>query len=120
MVERFISIDGGEKEVKLARFGLIPQEALEEVAKVYGYGALKYSDHNWRKGYPWTLSLDALGRHISSFTKGEEIDPESGLPHLAHATFHLLTLLTWSKDRETYSKYDNRWIGGGKQLEKEV
>ncbi len=84
---------GGEKGSKIERFGLIPPRELRSVAAVYGFGASKYSDRNWQKGYSWTLSYDALGRHINSFWSGEFLDPESGLPHLAHAIFHCLALM---------------------------
>jgi hypothetical protein len=86
-------VTGGQKGMKPARYGLIPAFSLEEVAKVYGYGANKYEDNNWRKGYSWTWTLDALGRHVAQFRKGESFDSESKLHHLAHAVFHLLTLM---------------------------
>jgi len=92
---RQTSMSGGQKDAKLARFSLLPQAALHEVAEVYGYGAKKYEANNWRKGYPYSWSLDALGRHLNAFSRGEELDPESGSHHLAHAAFHILTLLEW-------------------------
>lgn len=84
---------GGQKGLKQERFDLVPANPLEEVARVYGFGASKYSDNNWRKGYPWGWSLGACLRHISAFRRGEDRDPESGLHHLAHAAFHLLALM---------------------------
>lgn len=86
---------GGMKGKKPERYSLIPAEALAEVARVYGFGAEKYDDNNWRKGYAWSLSLDALQRHIEAFRMGESFDPESNLHHLAHAVFHLFTLITF-------------------------
>jgi hypothetical protein len=86
-------LTGGKKGMKLARHGLIPAWPLEQIAKVYGFGAQKYDDNNWRKGYPWGLSLDALGRHIEEWRQGRKEDPESGLHPLAHAAFHLLALM---------------------------
>lgn len=86
---------GGEKGQKPERYDLLPFEALDEIARVYHYGAQKYSDHNWRKGYKWSLSVGALLRHVSRRMQGERLDPESGLAHLAHAGFHVLTLLTF-------------------------
>jgi hypothetical protein len=65
------------------------------VARVYAFGAKKYSDHNWRKGYAWSLSFDALMRHVTEAQQGEWLDMESGEPHLAHAVFHCLTLITF-------------------------
>jgi len=88
---------GGQKGVKLARYGLLPIYSLEQIANVYGYGAGKYAPNNWRKGYPWSLSIDALERHVAEFRKGNSIDPESGQHHLAHAAFHLLTLMEFER-----------------------
>lgn len=86
---------GGQKGSKPERYDLIPSSALDEVARVYGFGANKYDIHNWAKGYDWGLSIAALERHISAFKQGENIDPESGLHHLAHAVFHCLTLIVF-------------------------
>lgn len=88
-------VTGGEKGQKPERYDLIPFEALDQIARVYHYGAAKYDDHNWRKGYRWSLSVGALLRHVSLRMQGERLDAESGLPHLAHAGFHILTLLTF-------------------------
>ena len=90
-------ITGGQKGSKPERYDLIPSQALDDVARVYGFGANKYAIHNWAKGYDWGLSIAALERHISAFKQGENIDQESGLPHLAHAVFHCLTLIMFSK-----------------------
>lgn len=47
-------------------------------------GMLKYGRSNFReKGIRVTVYTDALERHIHAFKAGEDIDPESGLPHLA-------------------------------------
>lgn len=99
---------GGQKARKLEMYSLLPAGPLAEVARVYGYGATKYSPNNWRKGYPWSWSLDALLRHIEAFRGGESVDPESGRHHLAHAVFHLLALMEFEvralgeDDRFTY------------------
>lgn len=88
---------GGEKGSKPERYDLIPSEAMDEVARVYGYGALKYDTHNWYRGYAYGLSIAALERHISLFKQNEDYDKESGLHHLAHAIFHCLTLIMFQR-----------------------
>lgn len=59
--------------------------AVIEVCKVLSYGALKYDDHNWRKVEEANNRyLAASMRHEFAAAKGEDIDDESGLHHLAH------------------------------------
>ena len=86
---------GAQKGSKPERFDLIPTEPEKWLARVYGMGAAKYDDHNWRKGYAWSLSYAAMMRHLNAFWSGEDLDPESGLPHLAHAAWHCFTLMTF-------------------------
>lgn len=99
---------GGQKGQKPEQFSLLPWPALGEIAKVYAFGAEKYDRDNWRKGYDWHLSMDAIIRHLAAFWAGEDLDPESGLPHLAHAGFHVLTLLTFLADTDQYGDLDDR------------
>lgn len=99
---------GAQKGRKPERFELLPWGALEEVARVYGFGAHKYEDHNWRKGYPWSWSLGALIRHTSRILCGEDRDPESGLLHSAHVAFHALALTEYMLYR---TGTDDRWKG---------
>lgn len=90
---------GGAKGRKPEEYALIPGKALAHVARVYGYGAGKYGDpKNWRRGYAWSLSFSAMMRHLWAFWGGEWNDPESGLPHLAHAEFHCNTLMTFYEE----------------------
>lgn len=87
---------GGMKGQKDVRIHAAPWEALAELGKVYAFGEAKYDDYNFRKGYRWSLSFDALQRHLWSFWNREDRDPESTLHHLAHAVWHALTLLFFS------------------------
>jgi len=77
-------------------YSLIPMEALDEVAKVFTFGATKYGDHNWRGGFNWTRLSSAVLRHISAWLRGETYDPESRCHHLAHAICGLLMLLSFA------------------------
>lgn len=54
-------------------------------AKVLQFGATKYTRDNWRKGIDELRLLAGALRHIYKDLLGEKLDPESGLPHLAHA-----------------------------------
>jgi hypothetical protein len=90
-------VTGGQKGQKLAELGGLDPQSLMEVAKVSGYGSKKYDRYNFLKGYRWSLSYDALQRHLHAFWGGEWLDPESGLPHLAHAGWHILALLAFHR-----------------------
>ena len=63
---------------------LLDADALEGLAKVLTFGAKKYAAHNWRKGIPNSRLIAALFRHAFALLRGEQIDPESGLPHIDH------------------------------------
>jgi Domain of unknown function (DUF5664) len=97
---------GGTKGQKLARFDLVPTNPLRRLAEHFGRGATKYSDRNWEKGYPWSLSYAALQRHLNAFWGGEDWDPEfPDSHHLDAAMFHVMVL------REFFDKqkeYDDR------------
>ena len=74
-------------------YGLLPPFALEETVKVLTFGAQKYERGNWQK-VPDSKRryFDAMERHIWAWKKGEQIDPESGIHHLAHAMCCLMFL----------------------------
>jgi hypothetical protein len=74
---------------------LLPFEALEAVGRVMTFGAKKYAANNWRGGFAWTRLVSSSLRHIFSWVKGEDLDPESGESHLAHAACCILFLLTF-------------------------
>lgn len=86
---------------------LLSPVALEGVGLVLAYGAQKYSAHNWRKGMAWSRLIGAALRHLLAFTRGENLDPESGLPHLDHAACCLMFLSEYQKAR---LGTDDRWV----------
>ncbi|QFG13652.1 hypothetical protein PBI_SHEPARD_45 [Arthrobacter phage Shepard] len=104
---RTTSSTGGEKGTKPERYDLIPTEALATVARLYGEGAKKYAEHNWRKGYEWSKSYAALQRHANAFWEGIDVDEETGLPHMAAVVFHAFALLTFM---EQHPDFDDRYI----------
>ena len=76
------------------RYDLVPPSALEKIVDVLTYGAKKYAPENWKKvEEPERRYIAAAMRHIEAFRKGERLDPESGLPHLAHAACCLMFIL---------------------------
>lgn len=78
--ERVTSSTGGQKGSKLARFDLIPARPLALLAEHYGKGAKKYAEHQWRKGFSWSLAIAALDRHFNDFKAGIDYDVCSNDP----------------------------------------
>lgn len=65
---------------------LVPAALLLYVSRVMGLGAQKYGLYNWRtKQVRLTVYLEAAQRHILAKLDGQDLDPESGMPHEAHA-----------------------------------
>lgn len=85
---------------------LLSTIALVEIAKVMGKGKDKYGAQNWRSGLAWSRVIGAALRHISAFNAGEDLDPETGLSHLGHASCCLMFLLEYTK---THPELDDRW-----------
>lgn len=75
-----VKFDGGKD-----RYDLIPPEIEEAMAKVLTFGAAKYSERNWELGMKWGRPYAALRRHMAAWWKGEDTDPETGMPHTWHA-----------------------------------
>lgn len=84
---------------------LIPGIALEDCARVFDYGRKKYAAWNWAKGMQWMVPFGCLLRHMYAWARGEDNDPESGLPHLGHAMCNLVMLTTFAR---TYREGDDR------------
>ncbi len=73
----------------------------------HGGGAQEYGFFNWRET-PITMSdyTNAIYRHFEAILRGEDIDPKSGRPHLAHIIGTALILMD-AKDHGTL--VDDRW-----------
>jgi hypothetical protein len=76
-----------------SRIALISPHLFNETAKVLTFGAEKYSERNWEKGFPWSDTYSALQRHLNAWWAGEELEPESGLHHLGFAACNVMFLL---------------------------
>lgn len=67
------------------------KHAVVAVGEVGTFGANKYTDHGWLDVPQGPARYrDALLRHLFA---DETHDPESGLPHLAHAAWNALAIL---------------------------
>lgn len=81
---------------------LLPFRAVADVVRVLTYGADKYGPDSWQtvdNARPRYFA--ATMRHLTAWWGGERIDPESGLPHLAHAVCSLLFLAWFDEERTT-------------------
>lgn len=76
------------------QYGLLPADALLEMAKNLTFGAAKYSPGNWRKLENLKdRYFDAAQRHIWAWKMNEQNDPENDLHHLAAAAVNLMFIL---------------------------
>lgn len=108
--ERITAETGGAKCSKLAQMADIPAEVLLELMEHYGKGRAKYPGDdkgpNYAKGYKWSLSYNALMRHILQFWGGEDIDTETGSKHMIAAAWHCLCLAHFMNH---HREQDDRW-----------
>lgn len=79
-----------------AEMSWIDPQALLRLAEVAGWGKSKYGDPYYYRNNDlnWTSAYNSLQRHLLAWLGGESWDPESGLPHLAHAAWRVLQLLS--------------------------
>lgn len=91
-------------------WAILPLDALEEIIKVFQFGEKKYARGNYAngEGLEYTRILNSLMRHTTSFMRGEDNDPETGLSHMAHAGCCTLMLLHYITHQEQFSTNDNR------------
>lgn len=94
----------------------VPMHLWPQTATVWGAmgmldGATKYGRSNWRAtGVRASIYNDAIIRHLSAWFEGEDIDPDSGLPHMAH----LLASAAIIVDAIAAGKFrDDRMASGG-------
>lgn len=85
---------------------LLPPYSLEQIAKVFTFGANKYEDWNYLKGDGLKLSrvYGACLRHLNAWYKGEELDPETRENHLAHAGCCIMMLMELDKFKNNKDK----------------
>lgn len=78
------------KHIQAMKDGKAPLEYLVSTmdpldAAVHKHGADKYGVFNWRVDHITAKTyVGAMRRHLNAWAQGEDIDPESGKPHLSH------------------------------------
>ena len=95
-----MSTEGVKADSGKRRFSLFPLCALTAIVDVLEFGARKYSPGNWMTvPDARTRYWDAAVRHLVAWREGERLDPESGLPHLAHAGCCVIFLLALDENK---------------------
>lgn len=77
--------EGMKFDDEKTRMDLLCPFAIEELSKVLTFGAKKYDSWNWTRGLKTSRLIAAALRHVFSYARGEDTDPETGLHHIAHA-----------------------------------
>lgn len=73
---------------------MCPDTLRVAVAAAFTEGALKYGKTNWRvAGVRSSVYKAALDRHMCAYWNGEDVDAESGMPHLWKAAACLAILI---------------------------
>lgn len=88
-------LDNGNPE-RLASSIVWLRQHQDDAARVLEFGAQKYAAHNWRQGFKWSRVVSAVLRHWRAM-ETEHLDPESGLPHVAHALVNMMFLLEFQE-----------------------
>lgn len=99
---------------------LLSPFALEEIAKVMTYGKQKYGANNWRSGLSFSRLIAAVMRHLNAYQKGEMVDPETGLSHLAHASCGLFMMLEFEATCPTLNDLYHCNKNGIKEMQEEL
>lgn len=83
------------------RWELLPFKETEQIVDVLTHGAKKYAPDNWKNVVTQgeRRYFAACMRHLAAWRQGQSLDPESGLPHLAHAICSLFFEL-WNDNRQ--------------------
>lgn len=97
---------GHKDEGKIGLQYILAMPGLVAVAQVGDFGAQKYGQWNYKAGMPWMKLLGSCSRHLAAFIKGEDLDKESKLPHLAHLAYDALMLLDYM---ENHHAKDDRY-----------
>lgn len=92
---------------------LIDPEFLEDMADGLAAGEAKYGEDNWRTGdgLRYSQLISASKRHIQAFEKGQEVDTETDLPHLALAACNLMMLASYGYEPHGPGIDDRRFAG---------
>lgn len=90
--------------VQKAPMSTVSAVVLAEVGVAMAEGAAKYGRHNYRAvGVRSSVYYDAAMRHLMAWWEGQDIDPDSGMPHIVKA----ITTLVVLRDAELYGQLND-------------
>jgi hypothetical protein len=89
------------------RMDLIEPTMLIALGTILRFGAEKYGDSNWKagKGQDSMRIYASIQRHLVAWRAGENLDEESGKPHLWHVATELMFLIYF---QDTNTGVDSR------------
>lgn len=83
------------------RPSLCPVSLIEAVTAVRMYGTEKYGDpDNWKQVEPGRYHQAMLRHILAAWNDPYKIDPESGLPHIAHVATNIAFLLEMKEEKK--------------------
>ncbi len=86
------------------RWDLLPLRPIQKAVEVLTFQLDEYGEDNWQRiERPTDRFYAALMRHIAAWRMGEELDPKTKMPHLAHALVNVIFLL-WHTSRKLGEK----------------
>lgn len=77
--DKALRFDEGKPKWHLVHF-----RSLEPLVRALEFGELRYGAFNWQKPFEKERILNSAMRHLIKLMDGEELDSESGLPHIGH------------------------------------
>lgn len=95
-------MEGKKYDQGKLRWDLLPLNLIEKIVEIYTFGAEKYGANTWQNledGY--NRYKAALFRHLMAHEKGEAIDTDSKLPHLAHVAWNAIALMHFGIEHPT-------------------
>jgi hypothetical protein len=87
---------------KKVPFSTVPARVVAEMGLALLEGARRYGRHNYRaSGVRASVYYDACLRHLTAWWEGQDVDPDSGLPHVVKA----LACLAVLRDSQTQGNW---------------
>ena len=70
------------------RYSLVPPRVMKRIVWIFTLGAVKYEDHNFHKGMPYSEYADSAWRHYEDWREGKTDED-----HLAQAVWNLMAIM---------------------------